>query len=536
MPHDIAKSNRQKRKTAYRARHRLLSIERDVNFLAQKCIGSELANSFPNVSRWPLIPNKQCGSWYLPPTSTITPVYFKSTDGHVGTYDFSLKRLNLHLIDVIHEHGGCCLVDSSVRKILPDSFSRTIPIWCCVINRIVQRYRDEMNICHNGKWDTNLYTPDSIVSSEEHAEILSLIDARVQLLYDSKAIVNPHRLIELLQRPLRAHWFTNGTLQNDTVENSCNTGTNDDEYCVILCYNPSSYSSDKKCICWVSSGIGEKEHGFYYTPGAADDDATWGRRLTHQLFWSNKRSLLERTLNDDDVDELIDNIVRNNIERDDVAFSHNKDSKCFMNKIGDLNLWIGSRKAGKPPDCWQHVDAILNVTNTEYPTMIESLTTEKDKSSRSLFYLMLPVAEGKKDKIELERWMPVGLCFLISHLQCGRKVLVHCAQGKDRSVAMVLALVVLLCPLEYPLRLRRDYDDLNLQTLETSVDKADDGKTNQSENGTYLQSGLSFSIVEALLKESGHDLFLKWTHQYSTKTTPLANKRTLRIGKSSNNH
>ena len=92
-------------------------------------------------------------------------MYFKSTDGHVGTYAISLKRLNLSLLEVLHQSstttavngddgdgncagqgggGGCFLVDSSVRKILPDSFSRTIPIWCCVVNRLVLKYRREL--------------------------------------------------------------------------------------------------------------------------------------------------------------------------------------------------------------------------------------------------------------------------------------------------------------------------------------------------------------------------------------------------------
>jgi tRNA A64-2'-O-ribosylphosphate transferase len=160
--------NRQKRNAAYRARHRLHSINRDASLLTKH----QLAPLIPNTGTWPWIPNKQCGSWYLPETLTdITPVYFKSTDGHVNTYNFSLKRLNLHLIEVLHEFGGCYLVDSSVRKILPDSFSRTIPIWCCVMNRIVQKYRDEMNESCGRRWNVHLFTPASIVSAEEHVKV-----------------------------------------------------------------------------------------------------------------------------------------------------------------------------------------------------------------------------------------------------------------------------------------------------------------------------------------------------------------------------
>ena len=38
----------------------------------------------------------------------------------------------------------------------------------------------------------------------------------------------------------------------------------------------------------------------------------------------------------------------------------------FCDRIGKLNLWIGSRKSGRPPECWNQFDAILNVTTQHY--------------------------------------------------------------------------------------------------------------------------------------------------------------------------
>ena len=54
----------------------------------------------------PLVPNERCGSWYVPPDRRTSSVYFKSTDGHTGQWGFSLRRLNLHLLDVIEKHNG----------------------------------------------------------------------------------------------------------------------------------------------------------------------------------------------------------------------------------------------------------------------------------------------------------------------------------------------------------------------------------------------------------------------------------------------
>ena len=40
----------------------------------------------------------RCGGW--------GGAYFKSTDGHFGTWSFSLKRLNLGVLSVLGEFGG----------------------------------------------------------------------------------------------------------------------------------------------------------------------------------------------------------------------------------------------------------------------------------------------------------------------------------------------------------------------------------------------------------------------------------------------
>lgn len=525
--------NRQKRKTAYRARHRLLSIERDATFLAQQRLSSTLISD----ASWPWIPNKHCGSWYLPPTSYTTSVYFKSTDGHVGTYAFSLKRLNLHLIEVLREFGGCHLVDSSVRKTLPDSFSRTIPIWCCVLNRIVERYRSQLRgistdsdcTSHRSTWDTNLYTPLSIVATEEHSLISNLIESRVQLLYESRAIVDPRRLIEMMQKPLRARWVVDGRLVDDTpMTDGDFYDKGQVEFYTIVCCNPSVYSGTKH-VRWISlDKSDDTDQGYYYTPGAADDEASWGRGLTHELFWSNKERLLGSTLSDDSVDALIDALVKNKLHQEGISFDNEHPQFC-MDKIGNLNLWIGSRKAGRPPECLENFDAILNVSEIEYPIMTDSIASQIEASNRQCFYLQLPVAEGKRDKSELERWMPVGLFFLIQHLKHDRRILVHCAQGRDRSVAVVLALVALVCPAEYPLKLRRDFDKINVAHLRKLA--MTDGFENRNEDKVYLLSGLHSDLVEALLKERGRDVFLKWMQQYSTHQNPLAAKESLRIGK-----
>jgi hypothetical protein len=77
----------------------------------------------------------------------------------------------------------------------------------------------------------------------------------------------------------------------------------------------------------------------------------------------------------------------------------------------------------------------LNVTTNEY----EDNMSEKIGLAGK-HYLCCPVEEGKRDKTELERWMSVALLFYGIHgVSGGGKVLIHCAQGKDRSVAVAMA-------------------------------------------------------------------------------------------------
>ena len=257
------KTNRQKRKVAYRARHRLLSIALDAARLQQR-VRSVLGENYSND--WPWVSNKHCGCWYLQPSSSSHSCYFKSTDGHQNTWTLSLKRLNLPLVELLHRNGGCYLVDSSVRKVLPDSFSRTIPIWACVLNKIVQRYRNDFGIQHDSSWDTKLYTPASMISPEEHLEISKLIDSRLNLLYESKAIVDPKRLCQILTKPLRPIWITDSIQHSDTIVSHFEKDYTD--FFMIVCCNPSSYlqnKTQKSHSRWL-------DEGFYYTPGAADDE------------------------------------------------------------------------------------------------------------------------------------------------------------------------------------------------------------------------------------------------------------------------
>lgn len=54
----------------------------------------------------PVVANERCGSWYVQPELKAGSAYFKSTDGHWGQWRFSLRRLNLEVLEIIAASHG----------------------------------------------------------------------------------------------------------------------------------------------------------------------------------------------------------------------------------------------------------------------------------------------------------------------------------------------------------------------------------------------------------------------------------------------
>lgn len=84
------------RRSSRGLRNRLHSIARDAAFV-------ERVRAAYGV---PVVTNARAGDWYVDPERRQGGVYFKSTDGHVGEWMFSLRRLNLGLVEVLEGAGG----------------------------------------------------------------------------------------------------------------------------------------------------------------------------------------------------------------------------------------------------------------------------------------------------------------------------------------------------------------------------------------------------------------------------------------------
>ena len=120
--------------------------------------------------------------------------------------------------------------------------------------------------------------------------------------------------------------------------------------------------------------------------------------------------------------------------------------------------------------------------------------------------------------------MAVGIAFVAVHAAIhGRTVLIHCAQGKDRSVAVAMACVAVLCDHTYPLRMQRMLPSKFDELLELVSCRNSNCSNNSAEEGSGKRAGLSDSLLQALLGREGRDVVLRWL-----QPGPIG-KETLRI-------
>lgn len=167
----------------------------------------------------PVLPNLRCGVWYVPPSLSAGQCYFKSTDGHVGSWDFSLSRLNLQVALAAATHGHVMVVDSTRSgKRFPDALTKTVPIWCCVINRALAG-----DTAAPAQWDEALWLP-SWVPASEAAQIEARLDGWVRAMRRPALAPLLGRLRAALDRPLRPRWLCPSAAEQGTATASSRSG------------------------------------------------------------------------------------------------------------------------------------------------------------------------------------------------------------------------------------------------------------------------------------------------------------------------
>lgn len=178
---------------------------------------------------------------------------------------------------------------------MPDALSKTIPIWCAVINRLLF---DNSELC----------LPEEYLGASEMAHIRGRIDGWVK---DAELLrLDVQDLQKKLSKPLRPLWVMPGTPPD------------------LL---PSRSDSFYPVVCCTASlrvrGSEESEKG--YIQGAADDSESWAQGLTPQLFWQHKDSLMSTT--EEDLPALVHKLSSNSpfVPRDTVTLVRPTQSICI---------------------------------------------------------------------------------------------------------------------------------------------------------------------------------------------------------------
>ncbi|KAI7211060.1 tRNA '-O-ribosylphosphate transferase [Hortaea werneckii] len=413
--------------------NRLHSIHADATFV------SSVAKAFHPL---PLIANERCGSWYIPSssgsvsasearehhssaTTTTNPsdhcrkagsAYFKSTDGHHGEWSFSLRRLNLQILDLVGEGGGCIIVDSTRRgKSMPDALSKTIPIWICVLNRLL--FPSSPSTTTASETD-NLHTPETLISPSEHSQILARIPSFVTALQTLHLDV-PSLREKLKGRPLRPFFVTPSSDLVSVAEEVREETTQDGNGChpIILC-TASSRESEEEASHHVSG----------YVQGAADDAEAWALGLDAQGFWENCAELLRSS--EDELPEVIGRIVAERKAEGRSGKGGRRPTR--VDPCG--NLAVASNAAAEEEGASGEFDLVVSCSGVPSP-----IAEERWKKR----YLHLPISSsGKLGSRQLRNELP-KLEQLRSLLWPESRLLVTCETGKDLSVGVALALICL---------------------------------------------------------------------------------------------
>lgn len=158
---------------------------------------------------------------------------------------------------------------------MPDALSKTIPLWCCVLNRALFPENPEYH---------SLYTPPATISPSEHAQMLSRIP---EGLADFRRL-NPDlpSLRGQLSKPLRPTWVTHDT-ELDDLGSDTESGVQEENTAIFTNFHP-------VVCCTASRRIvdGEMSGHTGYIQGAGDDTENWAHGLTPPVFWAHSDELL----------------------------------------------------------------------------------------------------------------------------------------------------------------------------------------------------------------------------------------------------
>ena len=420
--------------------NRLRSILQDAQFVQDVVAQHSPAPSGGGAGRPPLLPviaNERCGSWYIAPERKAGSAYFKSTDGHVGQWDFSLRRLNLRVLGFVGRGGGAVIVDSTRRgKGMPDAFARTVPIWVAVLNRFLF---PEVGASHGLQRPPALSGPGSggpcgvLVGESEAEQIEGRLEGFVRAFRGLELDVE--RLRNEVGRPMELFWRVNGSTVSKGglgYESRSESGPGS-YYPVILC------SASRRVL-------GPEMSEGTYIQGAGDDSEGWSRGLTPALFWQHKDLLLSTP--ESELESLIGTLLVNDRENDTatgaVRMAPTWNLYLVKAAVGRSRI-MGPAEQNVRTSSGQARGQEVSEQETEMKFDIIINCSKTDTSTRAGTQLDLGCRMGKLGSRNLREKLDLVRDFVQLRLKRNpsASILVTCETGKDLCVGVALMLLCL---------------------------------------------------------------------------------------------
>lgn len=226
---------------------------------------------------------------------------------------------------------------------MPDALSKTIPIWVCVMNRVLFPPDDPSSLASGFENDPHLalYTPPTAVSRSEHAQIESLIPQFSDQLRALRLDLHALRA-KLGGKPMRCVWVTPDSKLPEEPETSSPTPSSvlssslllpelsqesisqtrkprrifgDNAHAVVLVTASLRVTGGE--MGGLASSVASRGQTFTYIQGAADDTENWACGLTAPLWWAWHDRLLAAATSsrESEIKSLVDSIVQKDAQR-----------------------------------------------------------------------------------------------------------------------------------------------------------------------------------------------------------------------------
>lgn len=357
---------------------------------------------------------------------------------------------------------------------MPDALSKTIPIWCCVLNRALFPDQPEYH---------NLYVPPNAVSESEKSQMLARIPEGLDGLRSLN--LDLASLRAQIFKPLRPTWVTQETdLGNHFYHHQQldATDTGGEEQTIFANFRP--------VVCCTASKRmtdGEMSGRTGYVQGAGDDTENWAHGLEPPLFWAHATLLLATP--ESDLPDLIKALVADRKQPPppplgDITNGSSTLSSSARHLTPHLTvcaLPLPSSIGGDTIATWYTIALSSSTPATPPETWVQSSTymavslgKHNKAASRNLRAALAKICSSATQFLQA----PAAGGFAPEEEHSQRRILIACdTGGKDLAVGVALALLCWCFEDDEGIVVRRRGEEAREASVEEMAEKLGFNKT-----------------------------------------------------------